>query len=315
MPELQPRVMIAFPGQGGKRYEGSVRPEVALYRESVSNYYEMCRLFPSVIDSNPVFFGNSFGLYAAGEAAGVYTHEVGELLVVTRADLIRQDEEKRVAEGKSRTGMAVVLGQRIDEIRALVSRTSEKYRAILLASGLAEPADLHHTNTNGHTNHVVSGDMPFLEALVAFFGEKRAQLLPIDAMYHAESRRRVSEQYSAEIDRLGIKFEDPSGPMIASTRPRILTRGDQVKEELITQIFEPVDLLQVIEEMKKEQIGVVIDPGPGQFANQVLKRNNPGLRVVSYDTELRPGSPIDSAIVAARNFIAGLRNPLSPPGS
>lgn len=285
---------------------------MALYRESVGNYDSLSKLFPNLTDFNPYFFGNSFGLYAAARAAGVYTDEVGELLVVTRADLIRQDEEKRVAEGKNRTGMAVVLGQRIDEIKALVARKSEHYRAILLGSGNNEPAELHHTNTNGPTNHVVSGDIPFLEALVTYFGDRRAQLLPIDAMYHAKSKKRVSEQYAREIDKLGIKFADPKGPMISSTCPRILTRGAEVKGELVTQIYEQVDLLQVADLMQAVQIGVIVDPGPGQFANQIFKRNNPDLRVLSYDSDLKPGSPIDAAIEAARSFVSNLRN---PPGS
>lgn len=312
MSELQPKVMIAFPGQGGKKYEGVMRPEVALYRESVGNYDSLCQLFPNLSNSGSYFFGNSFGLYAAASAAGVYSDEIGEQLVVTRADLIRQDEEIRVAEGKNRTGMALVLGQKIDDIKALVTRNSENYRAILLGSGSAEPAELHHTNANGETNHVVSGDVPFLEALVAFFGDRKAQLLPIDAMYHAESRKRVSEQYSREIDRLGIKFSDPSGPMISSTRPRILSRGNDVRNELITQIYEQVNLLQVVDLMKAEGIGVIVDPGPGQFANQVFRRNNPDLRVISFDSDLKTTGPIDTAIEAARNFLSSLRNPHAP---
>lgn len=306
MPEVNKKIVISFPGQGGRDYKGPLSPEVALYRESLGNYQAMVGIFPGLENSNSHWFGYSFGLYTAGAAAGVFTQDEGEVLITTRSELIKKDEDRRIAEGKSPTGMVLIFGQKIDEIRALVGRKSESYRAILAKSGLIPPQDLHHTNINGDISHVVSGDYQFLQAAVDFFGERSARLLPIRGMYHEESRKRVSEEYAKVIDDdLGIEFKNPSKPVISST-PRLLETGAEVKKELIDQIHTNVDTIGVVKLMEMLGIGVVIDPGPGQFANQALRRINRGLTVISYDVQAKPSITLDNAMDAVRQLLSNL---------
>lgn len=306
MSEVIQKIVVSFPGQGGKDYKGSPNPEIALFRESIGNYQAMTGILPDLIKSKPYFFGYSFGLYAAATAAGVFPQEEAEILIKARSDLIRADEARRVAEGKAPTGMLLILGHKIDEIRSLVSRTSESYRAILVRNGLVDPDDLHHTNINGDTSHVVSGDYPFLQAIVDFLGEKKARLLPIQGMYHAKSRERVSEEYGGLIDNMGIKFREPSQPLISSTKPRLLRTGREVREEAINQIHTGVDVIRVVEVMKQKEIRVIIDPGPGQFANQSLRRINPDFKVLSFDVQSKPSSPLENVVETARNLLATL---------
>lgn len=310
MPEVDQKIVISFPGQGGKDYKGSLSPEIALYRESIGNYQTMVGILPDLEISKPYFFGYSFGLYAAATAASVFSQEEAEILISRRSELIRKDEERRVAEGRAPTGMVLILGQKIDEIKSLVERTSESYRAILTRSGLIPPEDLHHTNINGDTSHVVSGDYPFLQAVVDFFGERKARMLPILGMYHAESRERVSKEYREVIHTSGIQFKDPSQPLISSTRPRLLKTGFKVKEEAIDQIYTHVDAVRVVELMQRQGIGIIIDPGPGQFANQSLRRINPEFRVLSFDVQAKPNSPLENVMDAARHLLANLTHPV-----
>lgn len=303
------KILISFPGQGGKDYKGPLNPEIALYRKSLTNYQTMVGILPNLEVSKPHVFGYSFGLYAAATVAGVFSQEEAEVLIVERFELVRKEEARRVAEGREPTGMLIIFGQKIDEIRALVARKSENYWAILARSGLVAPEDLHHTNINGDTSHVVSGDRPFLQAAVDFFGEKRAILLPITGMYHAESRRRISEEYGEVVDKLGIGFNDPRQPLIASTRPRLLVKGSQVRNEMVEQICNRVDLISAVKLMSTEGIGVIFDPGPGQFANQSLRRINPEFKILSFDAPPKPNNPLENAMDAARQFLANLRNP------
>lgn len=313
MARSETKVAIMFPGQGGIFHtEGNIRPEIALYRKSLKGFGLLLSLFPTIKDLNPNFFGNSFGQYSAGAAAEVYTPEEGEQLIIIRADLIRREEERRVREGKPTTGMVVVLGQRIEAIRELVDRKSELYKSILAKHGILAPEELHHTNINSETTHVVSGDRPFLEGLVAHLGDRVAKLLPIEGMYHAESRRRLSEEYGEAIDKSGIKFKNPIGPIIASTRPRLLTTAEHVLGEIVGQNYHPVNIPEAVKLMVNEGIEVLIDPGPGQFANQTLKRNNPHFKVISLDLDKKTGPSVEAALEAARSFIQGLRGPHSP---
>lgn len=306
------KIAVIFPGQG-KEYKGiSIRPEIAQCRESLGGF----RLLTSLVqldEFDTYFYGSSFGQYPAGVAAGVYTEPEGELLITTRADLIQKDEERRVARGQHRTGMVVILGQRIEVIRGLVSRSSEAYRSIISQYGNKEPSELHHTNINGETSHVVAGDRPFLETLIEFFGQARAKILPIDGMYHAKSRERVSIEYASDVDKLGIQFRIPRYPIISSTEPRVLQTGEQVHEEQVAQIYRPVDTLVAVALMQAEGIEILFDVGPGQFANQVLKKNNPAFRVISLDADQRKTGLNELPLEVIKSFLANLRGSQSPP--
>lgn len=292
MLESTPRFVIAFPGQGSKEYPGNPNPEKTLYNESLDNYERILDLFPLVRRLKPYFFGNSFGQFMADVAVGSITRLEGLELVRARTKIVRSDEDRRVAEDKDRTAMAVLIGHGREVIDGLVERRSGLYKTILDLIGGKHPEDLQISNVNGETNHVVAGDRTFIENLVTYISQSREQvktraiLLLIDGAYHIKARQRASEEFAAKIEELGIVFKDPNYPLISSTKPRVLTTGAEVKEELIAQIPREVNIPEVAALWEELGIEVAADMGPGQFVNQVIKRSYRGnLLVISVDDQ------------------------------
>lgn len=292
MVESTSRFVIAFPGQGSKDYPGSLRPEEALYNEALDNYERILTLFPLVRKLKPYFFGNSFGQFMADVAAGSITRPEGLELVRARAEIVRNDENRRVAEHKDRTAMAVLLGHGREVIDGLVERKSALYIKILELIDGRPPEDLQVSNINGETNHVLAGDKRFIDNLVVYLSQStdqvrtRARLLLIEGAYHIKARQRASEEFAAKIEELGIEFKDPDYPVISSTKPRLLTRGAEVKEELIAQVPREVNIPGVVALWKELGITVAVDMGPGQFVNQVIRRAyGDDLLIISLDDQ------------------------------
>lgn len=319
MAELDSRFIIAFPGQGTKNYPENPAPEEALFNESLDNFARISVFVPHIRRLKPFVFGNSFGQFQAAVAAGVIDRNEGLELVRTRTKIVRQDENRREAENRDRTGMAVLLGHGREVIEGLVQRKSVLYKTILeMIDGGKPPEDLELSNINGDTNYVLAGDKTFLKNLVAFLDQSagqartRARLLLIEGAYHIQARQKNSEEFAEKIETSGIIFRDPIYPIISSTNPRVMTKGSEVKEEFVLQIPREVNILKVVALWKQLMINTAVDPGPGQFVNQIIKRAyGDGLWVMSLDDQRPQRGVLDDPLQKIANLVANFNIPHS----
>lgn len=246
----------AFPGQGGKRYD-SKTPELDLLTETLENHSKLRRLTAGRL---PDFvYGNSFGLYAALVVAGVVTFAVASKLARDRADIVRETEARREAEGRSRTGMMGVLGlptTRVEEI--------------------AHSLGLAVTNYNGPAAHVISGAKDRLKEAEAVFRDlkKRVVEIYVEGAYHHVERLQDSIKYAALLRSVG--FNPPLIPIICSTRPRTLWSPEEVQTELHEQMIYHVDLNRVGKIFSYHRVRGVVDVGPGRTLQALLNRLGDG---------------------------------------
>lgn len=255
----------ALPGQGGKKYD-SQTPELDLLAETLENHSKLRSLTGGKL---PEFvYGNSFGLYAALVVAGVVTATVAFKLAKDRADIVRETENSREAEGKPRTSMMGVLGLETSSVEEIAQRLG-----------------LSVTNYNGPAAHVISGAIDRLkEAEVAIRGlKKRVVELYVEGAYHHIERLQDSIKYAALLR--AVEFHPPLIPIISSTRPRILVSPDDVKRELHEQMVHVVDLSKVSSLFSQHGIRSVVDVGPGKSLQSLMARLGGDYNVYSVETE------------------------------
>jgi malonyl CoA-acyl carrier protein transacylase len=304
--------IIAFPGQGTKDYPGNPAPEEALFNESLDNFGRISTFLPHIRKLRPFVYGNSFGQFQASVAAESISRLDGLELVRARNRIVSCDEERRVAGDHDRTGMALLLGFGREVIEGLVERKSALYRSVLdMIDNKRPPEDLQVSNFNGVANHVLGGDRKFLDKLVAHLNQSagqartHARMLLIEGAYHIKAREKASEEFSQAIEDLGIVFNNPIYPVISSTAPRVMKTGEEIKQEFVQQLRREVDILKVAALWRELGISSALDPGPGQFVNQVIKRAyGEGLWVVSLDDRKQQKGALEDPLQKFSQLIA-----------
>ncbi len=262
-------MLEAFPGQGTKSYPSSTTPELDLLDETLGNHEALLRLNPGIGKSR-LLYGNSYGLFAAAVVAGVITYKAAGELATIRKQLVQKGEEER-----GKTGMLSLLGPQTEQLEALLS-------------SLGHGIDLQITNYNGPAANVVSGSYEalghFKEEVAKKIGRARMTMLDIEGAYHHALRQTDALLYADALKH--FVFDDPQIPLLSSTRPRILSTGEEVKREFWQQMFHPVQLAQVLGTAVSQGVQTVIETGPGASIKKLAARiPNHGLRLLSLEED------------------------------
>lgn len=239
-------VGIIIPGQGVEPRT----PEESILG-NVNNFRRLGDLNPRLV---PKFVsGNSFGLYAAAAIAGAVGLAVLLKMARDRYQLVTEAEDIRVQQGLGRTGMLAVIGQDLSSVQNLARR--------------------HHvdiTNYNGPLAYVVGG----VRSSLAYLSREvtKARLLGIEGVYHSPIRRTEKERYGQMLE--PIPIDDPDIPLIASTNPRIIIDGRELKREFSDQLITPVDLNKAVRlwDEVNSGTGIVIDIGPDGSMKKLAQR-------------------------------------------
>jgi [acyl-carrier-protein] S-malonyltransferase len=70
----------------------------------------------------------------------------------------------------------------------------------------------------------------------------------------------------------GVSFRDPSVPVIGNTSALPITRGGEIKDELLRQLNNPVQWQRSVEYMLGEGVATFIEIGPGKVLSGLVKR-------------------------------------------
>jgi [acyl-carrier-protein] S-malonyltransferase len=220
--------------------------------------------------------GHSFGEYAALTAAGVINYDTG-------LQLVNQREHVMISRAKDIDGGLVAI---INKNRAL---TQEDVKNISLYGGREV---LHialynssHQNVFGGTNKDITASKQLLKE-----SEFRAIDLPVLGPWHTPLMKPASEQLKAYIEEGDFSFKPSQIPIISNTltddliHPKIMTRPDEIKSELVNQLDHPVLWAQTIRKMLEEyKITRIFIFGPGKITHKIINEEYPGVKVVRVE--------------------------------
>ena len=206
---------------------------------------EMCEPVAPV-----AFAGHSLGEYTSLVAAGVLDLVDCIQLVQRRGSLMQMAAEHRSG------GMAAILGLDEDTL-----------------AEICREAGVEIANVNSHDQIVISGDKAALEVAMQSAkaaGARRAIALAVAGAFHSQLMAPAQDGLSKALEE--NTFSPPTAPIVANLSGQQLTTGEEIKQELESQICHCVRWKQSVECMLGMGVTTFVEFGPGRVLSGLVKR-------------------------------------------
>lgn len=195
--------------------------------------------------------GHSLGLYAALVAAEVIDFATALKIVVKRA-LEMSNASKLVP------GRMVVL---------------QKYHGLFEIEKLCQKTGVEIANYNSHQQMVVGGPnkrMDDFEKTITLKKDLVEEIIPLDVegAFHTSCMNSAVEPFAEFLNQ--FTFADPKIAVLANTSSKIMTMGEEIKEELPQQIYKAVRWVEGIDRLKWEEVSGFVEIGHGQVLTRLL---------------------------------------------
>jgi len=221
-----------------------------------------------------ILAGHSLGEYSALVCAGVLRFEDAVLAVHQRGKFM----QAAVPAGKGK--MAAIVGLENYQINEICDE-AEQHQVVSAAN----------FNSPGQT--VIAGDAEAVDRAIALCkeaGAKRALPLNVSVPSHCDLMRPAAKQLAEILDE--IEFAAPNIAVVQNYSAEIGSEPDQIKQNLIKQLHEPVRWVDCVNVMHKAGIQRLVECGPGKVLCGLIKRIQPELLCVGSDSP----TSFDSAI-------------------
>lgn len=212
--------------------------------------------------------GHSLGEYTALVAAGALTFEDGVFAVRKRGEFM----EGAVPNGEG--SMAAVLGLDRQPLSEATAKVSE--------SGF--PVSLANLNCPGQI--VISGSRKGVELAgekAREAGAKRVIPLEVSGPFHSSLMEPAASQLREVLD--GLKMKDAQIPVIANVSAKPMTDAEEIKKNLIEQLYSPVLWEDSVVKMIDLGVDTFIEIGPGKVLSGLIKKINRSVKIYSISDE------------------------------
>jgi [acyl-carrier-protein] S-malonyltransferase len=214
---------------------------------------------------------------AAGHSLGEYSAHVaaGTLSPTAAAQLVRRRGELMFAAGEARPGaMAAVLGLATDQVDHACNEASGQ-------DGVAVAANL-----NAPDQTVISGDPVAVGRAgdgCKVRGAKRVIPLKVSGAFHSPLMAPAVDGLHDALT--GVRFADPTFPVIANASGEAVRTGTDAKRLLVDQLTAPVRWVACMQVAAAFVPGArFLEIGPGNVLAGLLKRIVPGAAAVTLGT-------------------------------
>ena len=244
-----PLTRLMFEGPEDELAE-TVNSQPAIMAMSLACLKAFEQLHPPDAWSPAAMAGHSLGEYTSLVVSGALDLGDGIRLVRERGRLMQQASELHPG------SMAAILG--LDET------TLEE---ICLETG-AEIA-----NINGNDQIVISGDRLCVARaadLATIRGARKAVPLKVSGAFHSSLMSPAQQGLADAIE--GVTFRDPATPIVANATSRPLTKAEEIKLELLTQLCSCVHWKKSVDQMIASGVTSFIEFGPGRVLGSLIRR-------------------------------------------
>ncbi|MEH7382488.1 ACP S-malonyltransferase [Bacillus sp. JJ1533] len=207
--------------------------------------------------------GHSLGEYTALVAAGALSFEDAVRTVRKRGEFM----EEAVPAGQGT--MAAILGMSREDLQAVTDEISHA----------GHPVQLANINCPGQI--VISGAAEGVKQaceLAKEKGAKRAIPLEVSGPFHSSLMEPAAAKLRAVLDQ--IEINDANVPVIANVNAAEMTSAQQIKENLVKQLYSPVLWENSVQYMLDQGVDTFIEIGPGKVLSGLIKKVN--RRVATY---------------------------------
>ncbi len=218
------------------------------------------------VDAPAFLAGHSLGEYTALVAAGSLAFGDAVSLVRLRGELMR-DEGERVG-----GAMAAVIGM---DPEALVEACS--------------PLGVDVANYNSAEQTVISGEAGAVARasdVLKAAGARRVIPLPVSGAFHARLMRPAADAFESAV--ASVAIETATVPVVGNVRGVPLGSVEEIRRELVQQLYSPVRWLQSLRYLQEAGVGRYVEVGPGRVLAGLVRKSLADVVVQSSDTLLVP---------------------------
>lgn len=201
-----------------------------------------------------VLAGHSLGEYSALVASEAMNFEQAIVLVEKRGQFMQQ----AVPTGTGK--MAAIIG--------LDNKVIEEVCEASMQGEVVSPV-----NYNSPGQVVIAGNLEAVERAMLLCkekGAKRALPLPVSVPSHCALMKPASESLKQALESLTLNAT--SIPVINNVDVALVTKGSEVKEALVRQLYCPVRWTESIQFMVTQGVTDVVECGPGSVLSGLMKR-------------------------------------------
>lgn len=212
--------------------------------------------------------GHSLGEYTALVASGAITFEEGVYAVRKRGEFM----EVAVPNGEGT--MAAVLGLDREPLAAVTVEISES----------GDPVSLANLNCPGQI--VISGSRKGVELAgvkAKEAGAKRVIPLEVSGPFHSTLMEPAASQLRNVLN--GLSMQDATTPVIANVSAEPMSAAEEIKENLIKQLYSPVLWEDSVVKMMNLGVDTFIEIGPGKVLSGLIKKINRSVKTYSVSDE------------------------------
>lgn len=220
------------------------------------------------LDIQPDFTaGHSLGEFSALTAAGVIDFESALSLVSLRGELMQEA-------GVLQPGaMAALIGLEDQVVDQICSDATEKTGKPVVAANYNCPGQL-----------VISGDSDAVIAAVELAKEngcRMAKMLPVSGAFHSPLMKSAYERLREALNK--VEFNTPRCPVYSNYTAVADTNPDNLKDNLLQQLVNPVKWTQIIRNMAERGVTEFIEIGPGNVLQGLVKRTLQNVEIKGYE--------------------------------
>lgn len=206
--------------------------------------------------------GHSLGEYTALVSSGVITFE--ECLEILK---VRCSEMEKVNK-KYKGSMLAIINDDIDLIKTICKKLEDTVIA----------------NINSQNQIIVSGPHNEIESSISLFKEngiKKMIKLNVSGAFHSPLMREANLSLNKAIN--SVNFKDSNYALYQNVFPNEIFDGKKIKQNLKNQLCGTVEWLDIIKNMKKNNITEIIEVGPKNVLTRLIQKIEPSIKTKSFD--------------------------------
>ena len=208
-----------------------------------------------------IMAGHSLGEYTALVCAGAISFADGVTLVRKRGEFMQ------VAVPAGAGAMAAILGLDDEGIKAA-------------CVSAAEGAVVSPVNFNCPGQVVIAGEKAAVERAIdacKAAGAKRAVPLPVSVPSHCALMKPAADQLAEVLASITVSL--PSIPVVQNVAARVPTTPDELKQNLLAQLYSPVLWTDCVQAMVAQGVETTLECGPGKVLSGLNKKIHKALVV------------------------------------
>jgi len=198
--------------------------------------------------------GHSLGEYTALTAAGAWSLADAVKLVALRGQLMQE----AVPEGEG--AMAAILGLSDEAVREVCAEAAQN-----------EVCEAVNFNSPGQV--VIAGNRAAVERaqqLAEAQGAKRVVPLPVSVPSHCSLMKPAAEKLGEALEVVSMNL--PGVPVLHNVDAAPRNTIETAREALVAQLYQPVQWVRTIEQMKADGVQKLLELGPGKVLTGLNRR-------------------------------------------